>query len=87
MTHRFTGKVDRLYVDDGHCYIKLNGVDLTKDSYFELRQGHNNYNALYSLALSAAMNGHALQIRTIGEIESIDKAVAYPGVQYLVVDF
>jgi hypothetical protein len=85
MTHRADGKVDRLYVDEGHCYIRLKGVAITKDSLFELRQSHQNYNALYALALAAAVNGYTLEIRTIGEIE--DAGDNYPGVLYLVVDW
>jgi hypothetical protein len=84
MVHRVNGTVSQLYVDDGHCYISLKGVaDPPKDGLFELRQSHPNYNALYSLALTAAVHGYTLSIRTIGEIGP----EAYPGVSYLIIDW
>jgi hypothetical protein len=51
--------------------------------YFALEVGHTNYQALYSLALSAAINRYPLLIRTQGEISSSAKAL----VQYMVVDW
>jgi hypothetical protein len=86
MTHRFQGLVDRLYVDESHCFIRLKGVSASKDDLFDLRQSHTNYNALYSLALAAAVNSSILEIRTIGEVENVTPD-AYPGVSYLVVDW
>jgi len=84
MAHRVTGKVERLYVTAGNCYIRLQGIaDLPLDRYFELRQSHQNYNALYSLALAAAINRYDLTIRTIGEIDPS----RFAGVRYMVVDW
>lgn len=84
MAHEVTGKVARLYVTTGHCYIRLTGVtDLPLDGYFDLRQSHENYNALYSLALAAAINKYDLEIRTIGEIDSSN----FAGVDYMVIDW
>jgi len=86
VVHRVDGTVAQLYVDNGHCYITLKGIaNPPKDGLFELRQSHPNYNALYSLALVAAVNGYKLGIRTIGEIEANPNN--YPGVEYLVVDW
>ena len=94
MSHRFQGRVNRLYVqggdgnspEEGHCYIRLAGVSVGNDDLFDLRQSHINYNALFSLALSAAVNRDVLQVRTIGEVESVPTG-KYPDVSYLVIDW
>ena len=86
MVHRASGQVNRLFVDRENCYIRLRDVDLTKDSYFSLKVDHPNYNALYSLALSAAINGYTLTVRTFGEFEDVP-AGEYPRINYLVVDW
>jgi hypothetical protein len=83
MANRATGEVERLYVNAGNCYIRLTGVSSTQDRYFGLRQTHQNYNALYSLALAAAINNYPLTIRTVGEMNPNQ----IPDVQYLVVDW
>jgi hypothetical protein len=84
MVHEVTGKVSRLFVTTGHCFIRLTGVtNGPLDGYFDLRQSHENYNALYSLALAAAINGYSLEIRTIGEIDPNQHA----GVEYMVVNW
>jgi hypothetical protein len=84
MAHRVAGKVDRLYVEAGSCFIRLKGIaDLPLDGLFELHQSHQNYNALYSLALASAINGYTLQIRTAGEIDPSH----YAPVRYMVVDW
>ena len=86
MVHRVDAKVAQLYVDNGHCYITLQGIpNPPKDGLFNLPQSHANYNALYSLALAAAVNGYTLGIRTVGEIEAHPDE--YPEVTYLVVDW
>jgi hypothetical protein len=86
MVHRVDAKVAQLYVDEGHCYITLKGIpNPPKDSLFDLPKSHTNYNALYSLALAAAVNGYTLGIRTREEIEAHPDA--YPQVVYLVVDW
>jgi hypothetical protein len=85
MANRATGAVTRLYVTEGRTYIRLQipQSQQPKDGYFELLQSHQNYDALYSLALSAAAKGVPLQVRTYGEITPTD----YPNVNYLVVDW
>ena len=85
MANRVTGAVTRLYVTEGVTHIRLQiPVDQQpKDGYFDLQQSHRNYHALYSLALSAAVNGYPLQIRTRGEIDPAQPI----NVQYLVVDW
>jgi len=56
---------------------------LPQDGYFYLEIGHENYNALYSLALLAASGRQRLQIRTRGE--AVPTAVA--PISYLVLDW
>jgi hypothetical protein len=86
MAHRATGKVSRIYATSGQVFIRLTNIpaDATpQDGYFRLLQSHDNYDALYSLALTAAVNGYDLQIRTRGEIVSTQPA----NVAYMMVDW
>jgi hypothetical protein len=89
MAVRVTGKVARLYVTQvdsgGVTFIRLQipGNEQPRDGYFQLNQSHPNYNALYSLALSAAINGYQLSIRTQADITPTEFAV----VRYMVVDW
>jgi len=80
------GKVSRLYVNRGNTSIRLD-IDWEKtgpaNGYFKLRLDHVNYNALYSLALAAAVNRFPLRIRTVKEIVKDDRAE----VEYMVVDW
>ena len=86
-----TGRVTRLYVTRtpsparGVTFIRLDipASEQPKDGYFQLDQSHPNYNALYSLALSAAINGYLLRIRTEGPITPTEYAV----VRYMVVNW
>jgi hypothetical protein len=81
-----SGKVTRLYATKGYVAIRLGGLpqDLTPLSgYFKLHETHPNYNALYSLALSAAINGIKLTIRTEEDITPTETA----DVWYFVVDW
>lgn len=82
MANNVTGTVSRLYVSltnsgQGVTFIRLNIDDAKqpKNSYFQLKASHPNYNALYSLALSAAFNRYPLRIRTETEISSSDDAM------------
>jgi hypothetical protein len=70
MATHFTGKVRRLYVTGGRTFVRLDipAAQQPKESYFELLQTHSNYNALYSLALAAAINRYDLLIRTNGDV-------------------
>jgi hypothetical protein len=83
MATHFTGKVQRLYATEGRTFVRIEipVSQQPKDNYFELRQSHPNYNALYSLALAAAINGYDLLIRTIGDVSPGDAAA----VRYMVV--
>jgi hypothetical protein len=80
-----TGKVTRLYVRDEGTRIRLEIPADTqpKEGYFYLDLTHPNYNALYSLALSAAVNGYPLMIRTDADITPTEGAT----VNYMVVDW
>jgi hypothetical protein len=82
---RRIGKVKRIYPDDAGTYIELDFRDMErpKDGYFRLEQSHSNYNALYSLALVAAVNRYNLEIRTVTDVSSTEVAV----VQYIRVDW
>lgn len=87
MAFRVGGKVQRLYVTSGRVFIRLSGIpaaDTPKDGYFQLSQDHPNYDALYSLALTAAVNRLPLQIRIIGN--DIDPSQV-ADVAYMVVDW
>jgi hypothetical protein len=81
-----SGKVTRLYTTKGYVAIRLGGLtqELTPLSgYFKLHQTHENYNALYSLALSAAINSLELTIRTEEDITPTETAEVW----YFVVDW
>ena len=83
------GTVARLYSDNAGTYIKLNGLppaDTPKNGLFSLELHHPNYNALYSLALAAAVNRLELMIRIDGEAD-INPSGDYPTVNYMVVDW
>jgi hypothetical protein len=69
MATHFRGRVERLYATEGRTWVRLRipVAEQPLNNYFELRQSHQNYNALYSLALAAAINGYTLLIRTIGD--------------------
>lgn len=89
MAERAKGQVARIYATDGQCYIRLANTgnspnDLPKDGYFVLQMKHNNYHALYSLALVAAVNGYQLEVRAEGEDISPEH---YAIVSYMVVDW
>jgi hypothetical protein len=86
MANRVTGKVDRIYARTGGVNIRLADLPASsrpKDGYFLIKQTHENYEALYSLAYTAAVNRYDLQVRTVGEISSAAQAT----VSYLVVDW
>ena len=80
------GQVSRIYTTGGYTYYRLAGLpaNLTpKNHYFRLAQTHSNYNALYSLALVAAVNRYRLWIRTNTDIDPNQIAT----VRYMVVDW
>lgn len=85
MATHFQGRVERLYVTEGRTFVRLRiPVDQQPlENYFELRQSHVNYNALYSLALAAAINGYVLLIRTIGDVAPGEAAP----VRYMTITF
>ena len=58
-----------------HSFIRL---DIPADeqpyqNYFELLRTHENYNALYSLALASAINNYSLTLSTTADIEQNDR--------------
>lgn len=80
-----TGRVIRLSPRSQTTYIRLDldAKDRPKDGFFELKLDNENYNALYSIALAAAVNRLPLTIRTVSDIVSTDFAM----VQYMSVDW
>lgn len=88
MANSVSGKVSRIYSNSAGAYIRLSGIpaaDTPKNGYFQLKMNHSNYNALYSLALTAATNRQDLRIRINGQ--DISPTGDYPTVSYMVVDW
>jgi hypothetical protein len=84
-TNKVSGTVQRIYTDSDGAFIMLKDPEAEPmDGYFRLdRRSHANYNALYSLALAAAINGYTLQIRTAHNISGFSHA----DVLYMMVDW
>lgn len=87
MANRATGKVIRLYVRRDETYIRLDidPKEGPENGYFKLQLDNKNYNALYSLALTAAINRWPLTIRVQGEGPIAGQKGVL--VDYLVVDW
>lgn len=88
MTVRFYGEVERLYTRRSGCSIRLQNVTpagavLPKHGYFHLWRDHENYDALYSLALLAASGRHRLSIRSVEDAV----ATSIASVEYMVLDW
>jgi hypothetical protein len=88
MTVRFYGEIERLYTRRSGCSIRLQNVTpagavLPKDGYFHLSRDHENYAALYSLAMLAASGRHRLSIRTVKD--AVPESAAE--VEYMVLDW
>lgn len=86
MANSLTGKVARIYPSTRGTSIRLHtppGTVVPLFGYFNLRQTHPNYNALYSLALAAAINGYDLRIRATAEIDPAVEA----DISYIVVNW
>ena len=95
------GTVRRISARESGAFIWLNIIDPDGDElgdnqgpeddtpggekYFELRRGHPNYNALYSLVLVAATNRRNLTMRTEDPIDPGSSGNAV--VRYLNVDW
>jgi hypothetical protein len=81
MANSITAKVSRIFATSNRTAIRLHAPDgaaVPLNGYFSLRLTHPNYNALYSLALVAAVNGYDLRIRATAEIDPTEEAeVAY----------
>jgi hypothetical protein len=88
MAFRFYGEVARLFVATYGCNIRLQnvtpeGAELPLDGYFLLPLSHDNYSALYSLALFASAGRHRLSIRTVTDADSTSRAE----ISYMVLDW
>lgn len=69
MAYRVRGQVAKIFPHNEGCFIELKDIDhRPRDDYFLLNISHSNYNALYSLALVAAVNRYVLEIRTAEDI-------------------
>jgi hypothetical protein len=69
MAKQATGKVRRLYVHKNGTSIRLDipKSEQPEDRYFHLKRDHANYDALYSLALAAAVNRLDISVKTQGK--------------------
>ena len=75
------GKVSRLYASGPWCKIRL---DKEGDRYFVLSKNHENYNAIYSLILTAAFSRRQVILRLEDYPEG---GTPSDDVRYVVVDF
>jgi hypothetical protein len=83
------GKVSVLYPTQNGCYVKL--LDLAanrqpKSKYFLLQLPHKNYNAIYSLLLSAAINRLVISIKTPVNPADLNKTYS-PEIDYVQVEW
>jgi hypothetical protein len=69
MATRLEGKVKTLIADRAGAFIELDNDPKLgpKGNIWQLAKNHENYNALYSLALAAAANRWPLTIRIAGD--------------------
>ena len=78
MATRANGKVSQIYVADKIALFRLSGLPTAsapRNNNFELRKSDQNYNALYSLALSAAINRYDLSVETTKAMDAKENAV------------
>jgi hypothetical protein len=84
-TNYVKSTVKRLFVNVTGCYIKLENPEVAPKNYFALLKSHSNYNALYALAVAAAVNRYNLHIRTVNNIDPSSDEDAE--ISYFVVDW
>lgn len=79
MTTQVSGQVSNIWVNaDGDAVVKLAGLSGTsapRNSNFNIKRNYRNFNALYSLALSAAINRYNLVILTTKSIKSTENGI------------
>jgi len=81
---KVSGEVSMIYPSKDACYIRLKDPQyVPRDDFFMLPLSHPNYNALYSLAVVAAVNRYTLSIRTVTEITDTE----YPKISYMTVSW
>jgi len=83
------GKVSLLYPTQNGCYVRL--LDLAakrqpKGNLFLLQLSHKNYNAIYSLVLSAAINRLVISIQTPVNPADLNKTIS-PDIAYVHVEW
>jgi hypothetical protein len=78
MATQASGKVSQIFVNDNLALFRLSDLPTTskpRNSNFEIQKSDPNYNALYSLALSAAINRYTLRVTTKSTIKSTENAI------------
>ena len=83
------GKISKLYPNQDSCYVGLLNLAANrqpKGKYFRLRLTHKNYNAIYSLMLSAAVNRSEISIKTPVNPADLNKT-NYPEIDYVQVEW
>ncbi len=63
MSQHRKGLIVRLYVNPAGCNIELDTYQTDPHTYFKVRLNHENYTAVYSLALAAAINRYKVWLR------------------------
>ncbi len=82
MPTHFTAQVSRIFVNGDTCHVRLAGHG---NGYFKIPLSHGNYNAIYSLILSAATSRRNILLRTVGERPA--QTESHVNVQYAVADW
>jgi hypothetical protein len=82
-----TGTINRVVAAEMSTDLLLTGLGEQETpggtGYFVIQKTHENYNALYSLALVAATNGYSITVKTVGDINQNEPAT----VGYMFVDW
>lgn len=80
MSNKAQGRIERLYPAQDGTYFQLKPYTgpAPKDRYFHLALSHDNYNAIYALLLTAAVNRYEVKVRLEGDIDASKRGeVAY----------
>ena len=84
MAQSASGKVKTLYPNETATFIEIDYEgEKPRENYFRLNKSHPNYDSLYSLALTAAVNRYTLTIRIKRDEEITQER--YAEILYLVV--
>jgi hypothetical protein len=74
-THNFDGHITALVPHRDATFISLDlpAAAQPEGGQFVLPVAHDNYNAIYSLALASAVNRYTVRIRTTADIDPGDR--------------